>query len=270
MEEIVEASKPCSEEVCSKRRAYRSQPRYKNIVHLWEFLLELLAKESCSSLITWVRKERGEFQLKNPEEVARRWGLVKGKVGMNYAKLSRALRYYYQQEIIKKVPGQRLVYKFNKLPYKYKLGMRESLYNPEKFSNKFDECSVTDNKPAPRNTLAIPATCSAFTPTHPSLGRRYSVPFRPMPPCSFLWYPRYSFSRPQGNSSKRRIVYGSSLSMTSFPLQTKAVPPVYPVYVRCNKFLPKSIPVSVIVERANESMYSEPRFSSEDFNLAIQ
>lgn len=148
--------------------------------------------------------------------------------------------------------------------------MRESLYNPEKFSGKFDECSVTDDKPASRNTLAIPATCSAFTPTHPSLRRRYSVPFRPMPPCSFLWYPRYSFSRPQGNSSKRRIVYGSSYSMTSFPLQTKAVPPVYPVYVRCNNFLSKSIPVSVIVERANESMYSEPRFSSEDFNLAIQ
>lgn len=116
MEEIVEASKPCSEEVCSKRRAYRSQPRYKNIVHLWEFLLELLAKESCSSLITWVRKERGEFQLKNPEEVARRWGLVKGKVGMNYAKLSRALRYYYQQEIIKKVSSLMCIVELNQSP----------------------------------------------------------------------------------------------------------------------------------------------------------
>lgn len=57
--------------------------------------------------------------------------------------------------------------------------------------------------------------------------------------------------------------------MTSFPLQTKAMPPVHPVYIRFNKFLPKSIPVSVIVERANESMYSVPRFSAEDFKLAI-
>ena len=79
------------------------EPRYKNIVHLWEFLLELLAEKSCRSLITWVRKERGEFKLNNAEEVAKRWGLVKRKKGMNYEKLGRALRYYYQQGIIKKV-----------------------------------------------------------------------------------------------------------------------------------------------------------------------
>jgi len=41
--------------------------------------------------------------LKNPEQVALRWGRLKGKKGMNYDKLSRALRYYYQQGIIKKV-----------------------------------------------------------------------------------------------------------------------------------------------------------------------
>ena len=79
------------------------EPRYKNIVHLWEFLLELLAEDSCRSLISWIRKERGEFRLKNPEEVAKRWGILKRKKGMNYEKLGRALRYYYQQGIIKKV-----------------------------------------------------------------------------------------------------------------------------------------------------------------------
>ena len=79
------------------------EPRYKNIVHLWEYLLELLAEDSCRSLITWSNKERGEFKLKNPGEVAKRWGLLKRKRGMNYEKLSRALRYYYQQGIIKKV-----------------------------------------------------------------------------------------------------------------------------------------------------------------------
>lgn len=79
------------------------EPRYKNIVHLWEFLLELLARDSCKTIICWSRKECREFKLKNPEEVAKRWGLWKGKKGMNYEKLSRALRYYYQQGIIKKV-----------------------------------------------------------------------------------------------------------------------------------------------------------------------
>ena len=86
-----------------RRAGYRTQPRYKNIVHLWEFLLELLAEDSCRSLISWSRKERGEFKLKNPGEVAKRWGILKRKEGMNYEKLSRALRYYYKQGIIKKV-----------------------------------------------------------------------------------------------------------------------------------------------------------------------
>lgn len=79
------------------------EPHYKNIVHLWEFLLELLAEDSCSTIICWSRKEYREFKLKNPEEVAKKWGLLKGKKGMNYEKLSRALRYYYRQGIIKKV-----------------------------------------------------------------------------------------------------------------------------------------------------------------------
>ncbi|XP_001637424.2 transcriptional regulator ERG homolog [Nematostella vectensis] len=96
------------------------RPRYKNTIHLWEFLLELLADERYSSLIAWSRKEYGEFKLKNQEEVAKRWGILKHRAGMNYEKLSRAIRYYYQQGIIKKVPGQRLVYKFGKLPYEFK------------------------------------------------------------------------------------------------------------------------------------------------------
>ncbi|XP_031571214.1 ETS domain-containing protein Elk-4-like isoform X2 [Actinia tenebrosa] len=92
----------------------------KTAVHLWEFLLELLADESCTSMITWTKKEQGEFKLRNQEEVAKRWGDLKQRPGMNYDKLSRALRYYYQKNIIKKVNGQRLVYKFVELPYNYK------------------------------------------------------------------------------------------------------------------------------------------------------
>ncbi|XP_048581299.1 ETS translocation variant 5 isoform X2 [Nematostella vectensis] len=91
----------------------------KPAVHLWEFLLELLADESCASMISWTKKEEGEFKLRNQEEVARRWGDLKQRPGMNYDKLSRALRYYYQKNIIKKVNGQRLVYKFVELPYSY-------------------------------------------------------------------------------------------------------------------------------------------------------
>jgi hypothetical protein len=75
----------------------------KNAVHLWEFLLELLYDKECESLICWTRAEEFEFKLMDQEEVARRWGNLKQKPRMNYDKLSRALRYYYQKNIIKKV-----------------------------------------------------------------------------------------------------------------------------------------------------------------------
>lgn len=107
--EIAEYTKDLIKEDFSKSpvtegmTAVGKEPRYKNIVHLWEFLLELLAQESCKTIIAWSRKEYREFKLKNPEQVALRWGRLKGKKGMNYDKLSRALRYYYQQGIIKKV-----------------------------------------------------------------------------------------------------------------------------------------------------------------------
>lgn len=81
----------------------QKQTRYKNTIHLWEFLLELLEDERYVPLISWTRKEEGEFKIKRQEEVARRWGRLKQRAGMNYDKLSRALRYYYQKGIIKKV-----------------------------------------------------------------------------------------------------------------------------------------------------------------------
>ncbi len=39
----------------------------------------------------------------NPDDVARRWGERKSKPNMNYDKLSRALRYYYDKNIMSKV-----------------------------------------------------------------------------------------------------------------------------------------------------------------------
>lgn len=54
----------------------------------------------------------GEFKLSNPEVVARLWGERKNKPTMNYEKLSRALRYYYDGDMISKVHGKRFVYKF--------------------------------------------------------------------------------------------------------------------------------------------------------------
>uniref|UniRef100_UPI00398F77A1 ETS domain-containing protein Elk-1-like n=1 Tax=Pristiophorus japonicus TaxID=55135 RepID=UPI00398F77A1 len=96
-----------------------------NSITLWQFLRQLL-DENKNDLICWTSKD-GEFKLRNAEEVARLWGMRKNKTNMNYDKLSRALRYYYDKNIIKKVNGQKFVYKFVSLPDS--LGMESDKYD---------------------------------------------------------------------------------------------------------------------------------------------
>ncbi|XP_038157993.1 ETS domain-containing protein Elk-3 [Cyprinodon tularosa] len=84
-------------------------------ITLWQFLLQLLLDQSHKHLICWT-SNNGEFKLLKSEEVAKLWGLRKNKTNMNYDKLSRALRYYYDKNIIKKVIGQKFVYKFVSFP----------------------------------------------------------------------------------------------------------------------------------------------------------
>lgn len=87
-----------------------------NNVTLWQFLLELLLSDQYRDIIMWTDQAKGEFKLVNPEEVAHQWGLRKNKQNMNYDKLSRALRYYYEKNIIRKVLGQKFVYRFVSFP----------------------------------------------------------------------------------------------------------------------------------------------------------
>lgn len=80
-------------------------------IQLWQFLLQLLTDKDSRHLIMWVG-DQGEFKLNHPELVAQEWGKRKNKPAMNYEKLSRALRYYYDGDMIHKVHGKRFVYKF--------------------------------------------------------------------------------------------------------------------------------------------------------------
>lgn len=80
-------------------------------IQLWQFLLELLTDKDHRDVIQWLGDD-GEFKLLNPEMVAQLWGERKNKPTMNYEKLSRALRYYYDGDMISKVQGKRFVYKF--------------------------------------------------------------------------------------------------------------------------------------------------------------
>ncbi|XP_046659039.1 ETS-like protein pointed isoform X3 [Homalodisca vitripennis] len=80
-------------------------------IQLWQFLLELLTDKTCQAFISWTG-DGWEFKLTDPDEVARRWGVRKNKPKMNYEKLSRGLRYYYDKNIIHKTAGKRYVYRF--------------------------------------------------------------------------------------------------------------------------------------------------------------
>ncbi|XP_065176121.1 uncharacterized protein LOC135805927 [Sycon ciliatum] len=93
----------------SPRDAHAGQFR----LQLWQFLLLLLSRpEDFGNTIKWT-DDSGEFKVFDTEELARLWGGRKGRNTMNYDKLSRSLRYYYDKGILKKVTGQRLVYRFD-------------------------------------------------------------------------------------------------------------------------------------------------------------
>uniref|UniRef100_A0A8C1EUF4 ETS variant transcription factor 5b n=1 Tax=Cyprinus carpio carpio TaxID=630221 RepID=A0A8C1EUF4_CYPCA len=92
---------------------FREGPPYqrRGSLQLWQFLVTLLDDPSNGHFIAWTGRGL-EFKLIEPEEVARRWGIQKNRPAMNYDKLSRSLRYYYEKGIMQKVAGERYVYKF--------------------------------------------------------------------------------------------------------------------------------------------------------------
>ena len=72
-------------------------------LQLWQFLMDLLSKSSCYSHVIHWTSQFGEFKLADPDAVSKLWGQCKGKLGMNYDKMSRAMRYYYEKGVLKKV-----------------------------------------------------------------------------------------------------------------------------------------------------------------------
>ena len=82
-----------------------------NPLHLWQFLLDLLADQKFKDMISWTGNA-WEFKFTQPERVAYLWGKCKSRPRMTYEKLSRGLRYYYRKKIMKKTAGKRYVYEF--------------------------------------------------------------------------------------------------------------------------------------------------------------
>ncbi|XP_070784936.1 ETS domain-containing protein Elk-3 [Enoplosus armatus] len=133
-------------------------------ITLWQFLLQLLVDQSHKHLICWTSND-GEFKLLKSEEVAKLWGLRKNKTNMNYDKLSRALRYYYDKNIIKKVIGQKFVYKFVSFPEILKMDPAavESGRSSEESGGATSEPEAEDEDGGGRNQYLHSGLYSSFT-----------------------------------------------------------------------------------------------------------
>ncbi|XP_027732562.1 transcription factor ETV7 isoform X2 [Vombatus ursinus] len=83
---------------------------------LWDYVYQLLSDSRYESYIRWEDKDSKIFRVVDPNGLARLWGNHKNRVNMTYEKMSRALRHYYKLKIIKKEPGQKLLFRFLKTP----------------------------------------------------------------------------------------------------------------------------------------------------------
>ncbi|XP_004424264.1 PREDICTED: transcription factor ETV7 isoform X1 [Ceratotherium simum simum] len=85
---------------------------------LWDYVYQLLSDTRYEPYIRWEDKDAKIFRVVDPNGLARLWGNHKNRVNMTYEKMSRALRHYYKLNIIKKEPGQKLLFRFLKTPGK--------------------------------------------------------------------------------------------------------------------------------------------------------
>ena len=105
-------------------------PQRKGGMQLWQFLYALLEdpEKRYRELIEWTDRRELEFRLVDPEAIAIWWGDIKHRPNMTYERLSRSLRYYCDRGILKKMGGERYLYRFNIDPeemYKH-IGLSDS------------------------------------------------------------------------------------------------------------------------------------------------
>ncbi|XP_053459465.1 transcription factor ETV7 isoform X1 [Nycticebus coucang] len=107
-----------TEGICSFRTLPQApiDGRITNCQLLWDYVYQLLLDTRYEPYIRWEDKDAKIFRVVDPNGLARLWGNHKNQVNMTYEKMSRALRHYYKLNIIKKEPGQKLLFRFLKTP----------------------------------------------------------------------------------------------------------------------------------------------------------
>uniref|UniRef100_A0A5F4W8N8 ETS transcription factor ELK3 n=1 Tax=Callithrix jacchus TaxID=9483 RepID=A0A5F4W8N8_CALJA len=154
-------------------------------ITLWQFLLQLLLDQKHEHLICWTSND-GEFKLLKAEEVAKLWGLRKNKTNMNYDKLSRALRYYYDKNIIKKVIGQKFVYKFVSFPEILKMDPHAVEISRESLLLQDSDCKASpEGREAHKHSLAALKSTSRNEYIHSGLYSSFTINSLQNPPDAF-------------------------------------------------------------------------------------
>ncbi|XP_060633264.2 ETS domain-containing protein Elk-3 [Anolis sagrei] len=144
-------------------------------ITLWQFLLQLLLDQKHEHLICWTSND-GEFKLLKAEEVAKLWGLRKNKTNMNYDKLSRALRYYYDKNIIKKVIGQKFVYKFVSFPDILKMDPHAVEFSRESLLLQDSDCNIPlENREQHKHGLSVLKSTSRNEYIHSGLYSSFTI-----------------------------------------------------------------------------------------------
>ena len=141
---------------------------------LWGFLQQLLsdANQSYTTYIQWKNKDAGVFKIVNPEGLAKLWGIQKNHLSMNYDKMTRALRYYYGVNILRKVKGERHCYQFLRNPSELKSIKNISLLRQQMEAQAAQQqlqLAVVAHQSPVRGDVSVsphPAQPTDFTTTH--------------------------------------------------------------------------------------------------------
>ncbi|KAA3680518.1 uncharacterized protein DEA37_0009787, partial [Paragonimus westermani] len=145
------APRTCNDAMMVAASAALANFHHRGSLQLWQFLVALLDDTKSQHLICWTGRTL-EFKLNDPEEVARLWGIQKNRPAMNYDKLSRSLRYYYEKGIMQKVSGERYVYRFVYEPdILFALAFPGEEHQPVEQSDS----SVTDNNSSEESSSSV-------------------------------------------------------------------------------------------------------------------
>ncbi|XP_023188704.1 transcription factor ETV7-like isoform X2 [Xiphophorus maculatus] len=98
---------------------------------LWDYVYQLLCDDRYQDYIRWEDPDTHVFRVVDPNGLARLWGNHKNRDNMTYEKMSRALRHYYKLNIIQKERGQKLLFRFLKLPLDIKKHQIDTSGSPE-------------------------------------------------------------------------------------------------------------------------------------------